>query len=149
MLCHCEAQFYRSHEERVTFPGSWYSSSQSLSSTLQHPMALQRSRVVHALDGAAREQDIDLLDPLSASFFSGKPAAVQPLQRELSDSSQHQLQPQPLSMQVRASSAQSPGPRLSFTPASPRLSSPAVSLQRVASSDDPLADLITLPLSPE
>jgi hypothetical protein len=114
-------------------------------------MALQRSRVVHALDGAAREQDIDLLDPLSASFFSSRPpaTAVQPLQREISDSSQHQLQQQPLSMQARPSSAQSPGPRLSFTPASPKLSSPAVSLQRVASSDDPLADLITLPLSPE
>jgi hypothetical protein len=114
-------------------------------------MALQRSRVVHALDGAAREQDIDLLDPLSASFFASRPpAAAQPLQRELSDSSQHQLQPQPLSVQVRASSAQSPGPRLSFAAASPRLSSPSVSLQRVAtSSDDPLADLITLPLSPE
>jgi hypothetical protein len=139
---------HRSHEERVTFPGSSRCSS-GLRSTCQHPMALQRSRVVHALDGAAREQDVDLLDPLSASFFSSKPAALRPLQSELSDSSQHHLQPQPLSVQVRASSAQSPGPRLSFAAASPRLSSPAVSLQRVASSDDPLADLITLPLSPE
>jgi hypothetical protein len=117
-------------------------------------MALQRSRVMHALDGAAREQqdiDVDLLDPLSASFFNSRPpAAAQPLQRNASDSPQHQLQPQPLSVQARASSQQSPG-RYSITAASPRIAaSPPVSLHRVATSnDDPLADLITLPLSPE